>query len=51
MRRKYGDDYRIASAYEMKALDWPSLKADDGVAMNRFLVFLASSKNALAGSE
>ena len=51
MRRKYGDEYCIASAYEMKALDWPSIKADDGVALNRFLVFLASYKNALAGSE
>lgn len=51
LRRKYGDDYRIASAYEMKALDWPSIKAEDGVALNRFSVFLASCKNALAGSQ
>ena len=34
LRRKYGDDYRIAPAYEMKVLDWPSLKAEDGVALN-----------------
>ena len=27
------------------------LEADDGVALNRFLVFLVSYKNALAGSE
>ena len=51
MRRKYGDDYRIASAYETKALDWPSIKAEDGVALNRCSVFLASCKNALAGSQ
>ena len=51
LRRKYGDDYRIASAYETKALDWPSIKAEDGVALNRFSVFLASCKNALAGSQ
>ena len=50
LRRKDGDDYRIASAYEMKALDWPSTKAEDGVALNRFSVFLASCKNALTGS-
>ena len=36
LRRKYGDDYRIASAYEMKALNWPSIKAEDGIALNRF---------------
>ena len=51
LRRKYGDDYRIAPAYEMKVLDWPSLKAEDGVALNPFSVFLASCKNALAGSQ
>ena len=51
LRRKCGDDYRVVSAYEMKALDWPSIKAEDGVALNRFLVFLASCKNALAGSQ
>ena len=33
----------------MKALDWPSIKAEDGVTLNRFSVFLASCKNALAG--
>ena len=36
LRRKYGDDYRIAPGYEMKALDWPSIETDDGVALNRF---------------
>ena len=48
-RRKY--DYRIAAAYDTKALDVPSIKAEDDVALNRFLVFHASSKNALAGSQ
>ena len=51
LRRKYGDDYRIESAYEMKALDWRSIKAEDGVALNRFSVFLESCKNALEGSQ
>ena len=51
LRRKYGDDYRIASAYEMKALDSPSIKAEDGMALNRSSVFLASCKKALAGSQ
>ena len=51
MKRKYGNDYCIASAYETKALDWLSVKAEDGVALNRFIIFLASCKNALAGSQ
>ncbi|XP_068707733.1 uncharacterized protein [Montipora foliosa] len=51
LRRKYGDDYRIASAYEMKALHWPSIKAEDGVALSRFTVFHTSCKNTLAGSQ
>ena len=51
MRRKYGDDYRISAAYKMKALDWPSIKVEDCVALNRFSVFLASCKNALAVSQ
>ena len=33
----------------MKTLDCPSMKAEDGVALNRFSVFLASCKKALAG--
>ena len=51
LRRKYGDDYRIASAYETRALDWPSTKVEDCVALNCFSVFLASCKNAFAGSQ
>lgn len=46
LRRKYGDDYCIAST-----LDWLSIKAEDGVALNCFSVFLTSCKNALAGSQ
>ena len=51
LRRKYGDDYRIASAYETRALDWPSTKVEDCVALNCFSVFLASCRNAFAGSQ
>ena len=50
LEKKFGDEYRIASAYETKALNWPNIKAEDGVALNRFSVFLTSCKNALAGS-
>ena len=48
LEKKFGDEYRIASAYETKALNWPNIKAEDGVALNRFSVFLTGCKNALA---
>jgi len=51
LRRKYSDDYRIVSAYEMKALNRPSIKAEGGLALNRVSVFPASCKNALTGSQ
>ena len=50
-REKFGDDYRIASAYETKASDWPNIKPEDGAALNRFSIFLESCKNALASSQ
>ena len=34
-----------------RASVWPSIETDDGVALNRFLVFLATHKNAFACSE
>ena len=42
LKKKFGDEYRVASAYESKALAWPSIKAEDCTALN---------KNALAGSQ
>ena len=49
-KKKFGDEYRVASAYETKALDWPNIKPEDGAALNRFSIFLASCRNALASS-
>ena len=48
LKKKFGDEYRVASAYETKALDWPNIKPEDGVALNRFSIFLTSCRNALA---
>lgn len=49
LRKKSGDEYRIAFAHETKALDWLNIRAEDGVALDRFSIFLACSKGALAG--
>ncbi|XP_074639484.1 uncharacterized protein LOC141897759 [Acropora palmata] len=51
LKKKFGDEYRVASAYESKALAWPPIKAEDCAALNKFAIFLSSCKNALAGSQ
>ena len=39
LEKKFGEEYHIASAYEIKALNWPNIKTEDGVALNRFSFF------------
>ena len=51
IEKKFGDEFRIASAYESKALNWPPVKSEDGSALSRFSVYLASCKNAMKGSQ
>ncbi|XP_068690788.1 uncharacterized protein [Montipora foliosa] len=51
LKKRFGDEYRVASAYESKALAWPPIKSEDSTALNKFAIFLSSCKNALAGSQ
>ena len=51
LKKKFGDEYRVASAYESKALAWPPIKAEDCTALNKSAIFLTRCKNALAGSQ
>ncbi|XP_015778928.1 PREDICTED: uncharacterized protein LOC107356819 [Acropora digitifera] len=50
MKKKFGDDFRVVAAYESKALSWPEVRAEDGVGLNRFSLFLMRCKNAMEGS-
>ena len=50
LNKKFGDEYRVASAYETKSLAWQNIKPEDGATMNRFPIFLTSGRNALASS-
>ena len=50
LRKRFGDEYRIAFAYETKALEWPNIRAEDSMVLDRFSIFLASCKGAPAGS-
>ena len=49
LRKKFGDDYRIAAAYENKALNWPEVRTEDSIALNRFSIFLTRCKNTIEG--
>ena len=35
IKKRFGDEYRVASAYESKAVNWPSIKPGDGTALSR----------------
>ena len=51
IEKKFGDEFRIAFVYESKALNWPPVKSEDGSALSRFSVYLASCKNSMKGSQ
>ena len=51
MKKKFGDDYRIVTAYETKALNWPEVKAEDSISVDRFSIFLMRCKNAMECSK
>ena len=36
LQKRYGDQYRIASAYVEKALNWPEIKHNDATALHRY---------------
>lgn len=43
-----GDKLHIASAYIEKALKWPQIKSDDGIALNAYTMFLVGCRNTMA---
>ena len=45
LKKKFGDENRIASAYEERVLSWSSRRHEDGLALNRFSIFLTSCTN------
>ena len=47
LKRKYGKDYKIASAYMTKAANWRQIEANNGRAMNSYAVFLRSCSNTM----
>lgn len=47
LKQRYGQSYRIATAYLDRITKLPQIKADDGEALQRFSVMLTSCKNTL----
>ncbi|XP_068704621.1 uncharacterized protein [Montipora foliosa] len=47
IRKKFGDNYHVAAAYETKTLNLPNVKVEDGQALSRFAIFLMRCKNAM----
>ena len=47
LKEFFGDDFKIAEAYIKEALDWPTIKPEDGVALQSFALFLTGCSNTM----
>lgn len=47
LKKHFGDEYRIATAYIEKALSWPSIKVKDSESLQAFAVFLTGCFNTM----
>lgn len=47
LKRFFGDDYKIAEAYMNAALEWQTIKPEDGAALQSFALFLTSCSNTM----
>lgn len=47
LQEYFGDDYRIAEAYLKEAMDWQTIKPEDGVALQSFALFLTGCSNTM----
>ncbi len=48
LRGHFGNEYQIAVAYMNKALQWPSIRPEDGEAIQSFSLFLSACCNAMS---
>ena len=47
LKKRYGQDYKIASSYIERVINGPPIKSENAAALQRFSVLLASCKNML----
>lgn len=43
LKEFFGDDYMIAEAFIREALDWPTIKSEDGTALQSFVFFFSQA--------
>lgn len=48
LQEYFGDDYKIAEAYLKEAMDWQTIKPEDGAALQSFALFLTGCSNTMA---
>lgn len=51
LKRNYGNEHKIATAYMNKVLKWPELKPEDNVNLHKFSILLVCCKNVMDGNE
>lgn len=51
LQQHYGNDILIASAYQEKALNWPTLKSEDRPALREYASFMRGCGNATTDTE
>ena len=47
LKSKFGQNYKISTAYAERFMKAPQIKAEDGQALQRYSVLLTSCKNTL----
>lgn len=47
LKKHFGDEIKVASAYLEKALNWTAIKADDGKALHAYAMYLRGCCNAM----
>lgn len=47
LKHHFGDDFKITTAYIEKALNWNSIRTDDGKALHSYALYLRNCGNAV----
>ncbi|XP_046555830.1 uncharacterized protein LOC124265083 [Haliotis rubra] len=51
LQTKFGNKFKVATAYTEKALQWPHIKAEDSDKLNRYSLYLLECYNSMADIE
>ena len=51
LKKRFGDPYKMASAYVAKLSSWPAVKANDRTGFQKFPFVLEQARNAMTGTQ